>query len=153
VSDFCCGRPMLDRINNRSGAAELTMCSPSELRRIAQEVGLNETEFSVFASRHRGPTGLMPRRLQQLRLDPAYVKAALAATYRDLEKVCGTCKAWRRCARDLEKGDVQAGMDSYCLNAFTIDMLTVDRPIPGRVAKRSREDYYFHYQRGETWTA
>jgi hypothetical protein len=74
----------------------------------------------------------MPKRLQELRLDPAFVKYARAATYRDMERVCGTCKAWRRCGCDLAKGDVQAGMRSYCLNAPTIDALTVDRLDPAR---------------------
>jgi hypothetical protein len=63
---------------------------------------------------------LMPRRLQQLGLDPAYVKSARTATNRNLERVCASCKAWRRCARDLANGDVQAGMRGYCLNAATI---------------------------------
>jgi hypothetical protein len=74
-----------------------------------------------------GPTQLMPRRLQQLGLDPDYVKVAQTATYQDLERVCAVCNAWRRCARDLAFGDVQAGMRCYCLNSATIDALTVDR--------------------------
>jgi hypothetical protein len=69
----------------------------------------------------------MPKRLRELGLDPAFFKYARTATYRDMERVCGTCKAWRRCARDLAKGDVQTGMRSYCLNALTIDALTIDR--------------------------
>jgi hypothetical protein len=50
------------------------------------------------------------------------------ATYRDLERVCAMCKSSRRCAENLPKGDVQTGMDNYCLNAFTIDSLLVERP-------------------------
>jgi hypothetical protein len=66
-------------------------------------------------------------------IEPTYVKVAETATYQDLERVCSACKAWRRCACNLAKRDVQAGMRSYGLNAFTIDMLTVDRPLPSRV--------------------
>jgi hypothetical protein len=55
-----------------------------------------------------------------------FVKYARTATYRDMERLCGTCKAWRRCAGELAKWDVQAGMDSYCLNAPMIDALIVD---------------------------
>lgn len=51
------------------------------------------------------------------------MKTALRATYRDLERVCATCKAWRRCKRDLAKGEVQTGQTGYCLNAPTIDAL------------------------------
>ena len=71
---------------------------------------------------------LMPRRLQQLGLDPEYVKVCCACTYQDLERVCASCKTWRRCARDLAKGDVQSGMGSYCLNAPTIDAWLLGRP-------------------------
>jgi hypothetical protein len=114
---------------NRKSMAEIAACPPSELHRIARDVGLSETDLRSLSCSHSGPSELMPRRLQQLGLDPAYVKFARTATYRDLERVCAVCKAWRHCARDLANGDVQAGMESYCLNAFTIDALTVDRPI------------------------
>jgi hypothetical protein len=70
----------------------------------------------------------MPARLRQLGIDPAFVKYARTATYRDLVRVCATCKSWRQCARDLARGDVQAGMHSYCLNAPTIEPLIVDWP-------------------------
>ena len=116
----------------RRSMAELAACPPNELHRIAQDVGLSERDLRSLACSHPGPSELMPRRLQELRLDPAFVKYARTATYREMERVCGTCKAWRRCARDLAKGDVQAGMRSYCLNAPTIDALTVDRLDPAR---------------------
>jgi hypothetical protein len=62
--------------------------------------------------------------------DSHQAETALArtATYQDLQRVCASCKAWRRCARDLANGDVETGMRSYCLNAPTIDALVVDRP-------------------------
>jgi hypothetical protein len=86
-----------------------------------------ESDQSVVSGcSHPGPDELMPQRLKQLGLD--YVRVALTATYRDLERVCATCRAWRCCVRDLANGDVQAGMSSYCLNAFTIDTLTIDWP-------------------------
>jgi hypothetical protein len=109
--------------HQRSSMAELAACPRSELRRIAQDVGLSDGDLKSLTRSHPGPSELMPKRLQQLGLNPAFVKYAGAATYRDMERVCGTCKAWRRCERDLAKGDVQAGMRTYCLNAPTIDAL------------------------------
>jgi uncharacterized protein YjiS (DUF1127 family) len=111
---------------NRRSMAELAACTPNDLHRIAQDVGLSESDLRSLSCSHPGPSELMPLRLQQLGLDPAFVQNARTATYRDLERVCAACKAWRRCARDLAEGDVQAGMNSYCLNAPTIDALTVD---------------------------
>jgi hypothetical protein len=118
---------------NRRSMAELVSLPPNEIRHRAQDVGLNHADLRSLGCSQPGPTQLMPWRLQQLGIDPTYVNVAETATYQDLERVCSACKAWRRCARDLAKGDVQAGMGSYCLNAFTIDMLTVDRPLPSRV--------------------
>jgi hypothetical protein len=133
ISQFAYTTPakLLDRLQrlreNRRSRAELDACSPSELHRIAQDVGLTGEELRSLDCSHPGPSELMPRRLEQLGLDTAYVKNAHTATYRDLERVCATCKAWRRCARDLAQGDVQTGMTRYCLNAPTIDALLLER--------------------------
>jgi hypothetical protein len=115
-------------LDDRRSRIELQASPASELHRIAQDVGLNDTNLRALSCNHRGPGELMPRRLEQLGLDPAYVRYARTATYRDLERVCATCKAWRRCARDLANGDVETGMRNYCLNAPTIDALIVERP-------------------------
>jgi hypothetical protein len=106
--------------------AELGACPPSELDRIAQDVGLSVGELRAIAAAHPGPTELLPLRLQLLGVDPEFVRGALTGTYRDLERTCAVCEAWRRCARDLAEGDIQAGMESYCLNAASIDALTID---------------------------
>jgi hypothetical protein len=106
--------------------AQLAACPPSELHRIAQDVGVSVSDLRIIAGAHRGPGELLPLRLMLLSLDPGYVRSALTATYRDLERTCAMCTAWRRCARDLANGDVQAGMDSYCLCSPTIDALAVD---------------------------
>jgi len=119
-------------LDDRRSRAELQACPPNELHRIAQDVGLSDGELQSLSNSHPGPSQLMPKRLQQLGLDLAYLKHARGATYRDLERVCASCKAWRRCARDLAHGNVEVGMRSYCLNAPTIDALIVDRPDPTR---------------------
>lgn len=113
---------------DRKSRAELQACPPGELYRIAQDVGLNDTDLRSLDASHPGPGELMPQRLQQLGLDPAFVRHARTAAYRDLERVCASCKAWRRCARDLASGDAESGMRSYCLNAPAIDALIVERP-------------------------
>jgi hypothetical protein len=107
--------------------AELAACPPNELHRTAQDVGLSGGDLHSLACSHAGPGELMPKRLEALGLDPAYFRCARTAAYRDMERVCSACNSWRHCARDLAKGDVQAGMQGYCLNAATIDALTIDR--------------------------
>jgi len=115
-------------LNNRKSMAEFAACPQDELHKMAPDIGLSPTTLWSLSCIHPGPSELMPQRLKQLGLDPGYVQVALTSTYRDLERVCANCKAWRCCARDLANGDVQAGMSSYCLNAFTIDTLTVGWP-------------------------
>jgi uncharacterized protein YjiS (DUF1127 family) len=114
-------------MRNRRTARELDALSPAERFRLSEDVGLTGTDLRRFHCAHDGPTRLMPQRLHALGIDPAYVKHGLPATYRDLERVCATCKWARRCERDLARGDAQTGMDSYCLNAATMDALIVSR--------------------------
>jgi hypothetical protein len=106
---------------------QLELMSSAERMRLADDVGISGVDLRRFHCSHNGPSELMPRRLGQLGVDVGYVKYELPATYRDLERVCAGCKAARRCERDLARGDAQAGMRSYCLNAATIDSLCLDR--------------------------
>ena len=117
-------------LRQRKSLVELAACPPSELQCIAQNVGVSVTDLQIIAAADPGPSELLPRRLALQGLDPAYVKSALTATYRDLERTCTMCPAWRRCARDLANGDAQTGMESYCLCSQTIDALSVDRATP-----------------------
>ena len=114
-------------VRDRRSAAELQACSEHDLHQIAQDIGLSEQDLVCLAVSDQGPSELMPKRLEQLHLDPAYVKFAHPATYLDLQRVCAWCMASGRCARDLANGDVETGMRDYCLNAPTIDALIVEQ--------------------------
>lgn len=116
-------------VQNRSLRTQLHCCPDRELRRIIEDIGLRRHDLrALMTCRHPGQTELMPQWLDRVGLDAAYIKLFYTSTYQDLQRVCASCKAWRVCARDLARGDVQTGMDSYCLNAPTIDALLLDRP-------------------------
>lgn len=117
-------------MQNRMTARELGAISQTERMRLADDVCMSGTDLRRFNCTHDGPTKLMPSRLEQLGIDAAYVRHDMVGTYRDLERVCASCKSVRRCARDLAKGNPQAGMGSYCLNSATIDSLLVDDALP-----------------------
>jgi len=129
---------ILSRLRDRwQGVVTERMAAATSIRRphdarLAQEVRLSERNSPSLCS-HPGPRELMPLRLRQLGLDPAFLRYARTEAYGDLERACATCRAWQRCARDLAKEDVQAGMNSYCLNAPAIDVLTVGWPALPRV--------------------
>ena len=93
-----------------------------------------EVALAVFAYRAGGAAAVGVVAL--IRLLPAAIVAPFAALLgdrfrrrrlmvaADLVRVCASCKVCRRCARDLVRGDVQAGMWDYCLNGPTLDTLT-----------------------------
>ena len=113
-------------VQDRMSARELEAISPVEHLR-PDDVSMSGTDLRRFHCTHDGPAKLMPQRLEQLGIDPGYVRYDMAATYRDLERVCAPCRSARRCARDLARGNVLAGMQSYCPNSATIDSLLLDR--------------------------
>jgi hypothetical protein len=109
----------------RRARIQLASCSAYEQHRIAADIGLCLSDLRLLGCTHSGPTELLPRRLHQLGLDPEFVRCASPAVYRDLVHVCASCRAWRQCRNDLGHGNVQIGMDHYCLNSPTLDSLTV----------------------------
>ena len=109
----------------RQERMELAACSAYEQHRIVTDIGLCLSDLTPLSCTHSGPTELLPRRLQQLGLDPELVRRAAPALYRDLVHVCASCRAWRQCRNDLGHDNVRIGMDQYCLNSPTLDSLTV----------------------------
>ncbi len=114
------------KMGARRATAELAAYSPQDLHGIEADLGLSSTDLELLTCNHPGPSELMPQRLQQLGLDPNFVRRAKPETYLDLARICATCTAWRRCKHDLAHGDVQVGMDGYCRNSATIDELIVE---------------------------
>jgi uncharacterized protein YjiS (DUF1127 family) len=109
---------------DRRARAELAACPVTELSRIAADLGVSSNELRDCQS-HPGPSELLPQRLQQLGVNARALQDATPATYRDLMLSCAACTSWRKCRKDLTRGNVQAGMTDYCLNAGTIEALTV----------------------------
>jgi hypothetical protein len=121
-----------DRLNcwyaQHKVARELEALPPTEAERILQDVGLSMSDMPAITKPHAGPAVLLPQRLEAVGLDPLYLKTERSSVYRDLERACMRCTSWRRCARDLARGDAQTGLEHYCANAETIDALLVGRP-------------------------
>jgi hypothetical protein len=105
---------------------ELAACPPGEVQRIACEVGLSGGDLRQLCRSDFAPSELLPQRMEQLGIDVEFVRQASPMTFRDLSSVCGACGASRRCARDLARGDVQSGLDTYCANGATLDTLQVN---------------------------
>jgi hypothetical protein len=92
-------------------------------------------DMALITRPHAGPQAMMPRRMQDLGIDPVYVALAQPETYQTLQDVCTSCRHWRRCARDLARGDASSGLATYCGNAEILDRLLIKRckdKIPAR---------------------
>lgn len=103
------------------GMSGFDALGPRAAERLVQDVGHAMSDMAAIARPHAGSDVLLPQRLEAIGIDPAYLQATERATFREMEIACARCTNWRRCARDLARGDVQVGLDSYCLNADTID--------------------------------
>ena len=71
----------------------------------------------------------LPQRLELLGIDAEYVRQAMPTTFPRPCPCLRSLPGVRRYRRDLARGDAQVGLESYCLNALTIDVLTVSRTI------------------------
>ena len=85
------------------------------------------SDMPLITRPNAGPSTLLPRRLRLLGLDPGFVAVAQPETFSKLEAACSACPSWRRCARDLARNDVTAGMECYCLNAAALDELLIEK--------------------------
>jgi hypothetical protein len=107
---------------------ELAACPPQELNGVASDAGLSGgAELRQHRLRDHGSRDLLPQRLRVLNIDPEFVRQDAPALFKDLARACAACRESRRCGRDLDVGDAQIGMTTYCLNAPTIDLLTAHR--------------------------
>jgi hypothetical protein len=123
-------------MQRRRALHELAACPPNELKRIASDVGLSSDELLQHCRRDHGASELLLQRLQLLGIDPEFVQQDTPTLFRDLARVCASCRDSRRCARDLTRGDVQAGMSTYCPNGPAIDLLTVGPNYPRNAVER-----------------
>ena len=98
-----------------------------EIDRIRRDIDATLCDMPLITRPNAGPSTLLPERLRLLGLDQAYVEVAQNVTFQNLQETCGACDSWRRCARDLARGDVAVGMERYCDNAALLDALLVER--------------------------
>jgi hypothetical protein len=121
----------------RARVNELADCDPSEMARVARDLGVSATELRLLASRDKTAADLLYRRLETLRLDPTSIDPALM---RDLQRCCSICDSKQLCAHELEDKPKSANWPKYCPNEYTIAALTKNSPAgqDGLAARRSR---------------
>ena len=111
-------------IRAKADSFEVESRSQDQIERMAQDFGLSTSDLRALASGGPNQGNLLLRRLAALRLDADELVRFDPAMFRDLQRVCTTCRSPRRCARDLkwEPNTSQDWLD-YCPNAAILNML------------------------------
>jgi hypothetical protein len=113
-----------------SGGADVAVQRDPEaadIESVRRDIDVTLVDLALITHPNAGPMVLLPERLSLLGLDPLYLQTAEAAAYRELQDACGQCPKWRRCARDLGRGDATTGLQRYCYNSAAIDDLLIAR--------------------------
>ena len=103
---------------------ELENIDPTELNRIAADVGLSVNELTRLAAQPDGMPLLIEKRLAALKLDPDDIRQLSPLVLRDLQRTCALCEEKDRCAHDMADDPLAAGWESYCPNSGTLRVLT-----------------------------
>jgi hypothetical protein len=112
-----------------SAGSELAVLSREELRHMAEDLALAETDLRSLA-RGRDNSVLMGRMMRAHGLDPDRVRHAYVMLMRDIERVCTQCKSAGKCRRELDAGTALAHCREYCPNAATFDDLVNSAEVP-----------------------
>ena len=104
----------------RAAINELAQCDPSEVARIAEDLGISTGELRFLAASGHDSADLLKRRLQTLGVNATGVDPAVM---RDLQLLCARCNSKQRCAHELEDTPVAASWPKYCPNEVTIEAI------------------------------
>jgi hypothetical protein len=104
----------------RAAINELASCDPSEVARIAEDLGVSATDLRFLAASDKGVADLLTRRLQALWVDPTTVDPAVM---RDLQLHCARCESKQLCAHELEDKPPIQSWPIYCPNEQTIEAI------------------------------
>jgi hypothetical protein len=105
---------------NWAGARELGNFDPSELQRIANDVGCDVSELRTLAGRWPDSADLLPRRMNALHLDAQALSSEQPRLANDLKKHCSLCTVRGECEHDLDNRPDDPVWQRYCPNTMTL---------------------------------
>jgi uncharacterized protein YjiS (DUF1127 family) len=108
----------------RARIAEIESLDPSDLARMAEDVGLSAAELKRLAAEPCYAAELLDRRLDALGLSKDEIRSISPLLLTDLQRSCSHCTDKRRCADDLAEDPQAPGWESYCPNSGTLRSLT-----------------------------
>ena len=124
-------RRVLDWVRaNADPGSDLAMLSREELRRIAGDLSLAESDLLSLSAGAHDNTVLMERMFRARRLDPDRMRHRFGMLLRDVERVCTRCRRTGRCRRELDAATATLHYHAYCPNAATFEDLVKRVRIP-----------------------
>ena len=114
--------------------SSLGVCSPDEVMNIARDLRLSTAELQELARKGPNAADLLLKMLVALKVDPVALEKADPQVMRDLQRLCTTCGAKKRCEHELVQGTAGEHFREFCPNAFTLDALLdqKSRSSPGK---------------------
>ena len=110
------------REHTRPGS-DLSGFSRDELRHMATDLSLTESDLVALSDGRHDNTVLMEGMMRARGLDPDHVRQAFTSLLRDIERVCSRCRSVGRCRREMDAGTAGEHSHEFCPNADTFDDL------------------------------
>jgi hypothetical protein len=101
----------------------LDACDSHEIARIAHDVGLSPYDLRQMAELGPEAAQQLLDRMAILHLDADLLAKSDPNTMRDMQRLCSSCVAKKRCQRDLMLTPDDPMWRHYCPNADTLDIL------------------------------
>lgn len=119
---------------NRRLRADLDALGPEDTARVLRECGLSPYHVPDLVRRHPDAGDLLKRLMSALGIDRIELRWREPEILRDLEVVCTSCRAWKRCRRELARGTAAEHYESFCPNAPVLEAMR--RPAPLKIVSR-----------------
>ena len=102
---------------------ELAGIDPTELGRVAAELGMTPEGLEDLVARGPDAANLLYERMRALGISRSDVGHAANGLMRDLERTCACCNEKGVCEKDLIRQPNDPGWKSYCPNAVSLESL------------------------------
>lgn len=100
--------------------AEIAALGAVETKRVAEDVGLTQSDLVALNAEDEDSASLMERRLADIGVD---IKSINPILLRDMQRCCSQCGSKRQCAHELDKKPKAAAWPRYCPNEQTMAAL------------------------------
>ncbi len=102
---------------------QLGQCTPDEVLCVARDLKLTPGELQDLARRGPNAADLLVKMLVALHVDPSALENTNPQVMWDLQRLCTTCGAKRRCEHTLANGTAGDHFREFCPNAYTLEAL------------------------------